>query len=99
LPLAALFNLLDDNAQPDGFTLIEHIVKGQLGGGSEHSKTIQRLDGSTVSVTLVGAPIRAAGKITGAVLVLHDMTQERQYIANLSWQATHDALTGLANRR
>jgi len=99
LPLAGLFNLLDDNAQPDGFTLIEHIVKGQLSGGSEHSKTIQRLDGSTVSVTLVGAPIRSAGKVTGAVLVLHDMTQERQYIANLSWQATHDALTGLANRR
>lgn len=99
LPLAALFNLLDDNAQPDGFTLIEHIVKGQLSGGSEHSKTIQRLDGSTVSVTLVGAPIRSGGKVTGAVLVLHDMTQERQYIANLSWQATHDALTGLANRR
>ena len=99
LPLAALFNLLDDNAQPDGFTLIEHIVKGQLSGGSEHSKTIQRLDGSTVSVNLVGAPIRSAGKVSGAVLVLHDMTQERQYIANLSWQATHDALTGLANRR
>ncbi len=60
---------------------------------------IQRLDGSTVSVTLVGAPIRSAGKVSGTVLVLHDMTQERQYIANLSWQATHDALTGLANRR
>lgn len=70
-----------------------------MSGGSEHSKTIQRLDGSTVSVTLVGAPIRSAGKVSGAVLVLHDMTQERQYIANLSWQATHDALTGLANRR
>ncbi|WP_042955738.1 EAL domain-containing protein [Pseudomonas sp. G5(2012)] len=99
LPLAALFNLLDDNAQADGFTLIEHILSGQLSGGSEHSKLIQRLDGSTVSVTLVGAPIRNAGKVSGAVLVLHDMTQERQYIANLSWQATHDALTGLANRR
>lgn len=86
LPLAALFKLLDENAEPDGFTLIEHIVKGQFSGGSEHSKLIQRLDGS-------------AGKISGAVLVLHDMTQERQYIANLSWQATHDALTGLANRR
>ena len=99
LPLAALFKLLNENAEPDGFTLIEHIVKGQFSGGSEHSKLIQRLDGSTVSVTLVGAPIRSAGKISGAVLVLHDMTQERQYIANLSWQATHDALTGLANRR
>ena len=99
LPLAALFNLLDENAQADGFTLIEHILSGQLSGGSEHSKLIQRLDGSTVSVTLVGAPIRNAGKVSGTVLVLHDMTQERQYIANLSWQATHDALTGLANRR
>lgn len=99
LPLAALFNLLDENAQADGFTLIEHILSGQLSGGSEHSKLIQRLDGSTVSVTLVGAPIQNAGRVSGTVLVLHDMTQERQYIANLSWQATHDALTGLANRR
>ena len=99
LPLAALFNLLDENAQADGFTLIEHILSGQLRGGSEHSKLIQRLDGSTVSVALVGAPIHSAGKVSGTVLVLHDMTQERQYIANLSWQATHDALTGLANRR
>ena len=99
LPLAALFNLLDDNAQSEGLTLIEHILSGRLSGASEHSKLIQRLDGSTVSVTLVGAPIRHAGKVSGAVLVLHDMTQERQYIANLSWQATHDALTGLANRR
>jgi len=99
LPLAALFNLLDESAQAEGSTLIERILSGHLSGGSEHSKLIQRLDGSTVSVTLVGAPIRNAGKVSGAVLVLHDMTQERQYIANLSWQATHDALTGLANRR
>ncbi|MCZ7253265.1 PAS domain S-box protein, partial [Salmonella enterica] len=81
--MAALFNLLDEAAEPDGFTLIEHIIKARLSGGSEHSKLIQRLDGSTVSVTLVGAPIRSAGKVSGAVLVLHDMTQERQYIANL----------------
>ncbi|MFJ3481853.1 EAL domain-containing protein [Pseudomonas sp. NPDC090202] len=99
LPLAALFNLLDENDQKDSSTLIDHILSGKLGGGSEHSKLIQRLDGSTVSVALVGSPIRTEGKVSGAVLVLHDMTQERQYIANLSWQATHDALTGLANRR
>uniref|UniRef100_UPI002626A996 EAL domain-containing protein n=1 Tax=Pseudomonas sp. TaxID=306 RepID=UPI002626A996 len=99
LPLAALFNLLDENDQKDSFTLIEHILSGKLRGGSEHSRLIQRLDGSTVSVALVGSPIQTNGKISGTVLVLHDMTQERQYIANLSWQATHDALTGLANRR
>jgi len=99
LPLAALFSLLDDNAEKDGLTLVERILSGGFKGGSEHTQLIQRLDGSTVSVTLVGAPIMAEGKVSGIVLVLHDMTQERQYIANLSWQATHDALTGLANRR
>ena len=99
LPLSALFSLLDEEAQAEGFTLIEHILSGRLSSANEHSKLIQRLDGSTVAVNLVGAPIRSAGRISGSVLVLHDMTQERQYIANLSWQATHDALTGLANRR
>ncbi|PWB36040.1 PAS domain S-box protein [Pseudomonas sp. SDI] len=99
LPLAALFSLLDDNAEKDHLSLTEHILNGALRGGSEQAKLIQRLDGSTVSVTLVGAPILSEGEVGGVVLVLHDMTQERQYIANLSWQATHDALTGLANRR
>ena len=99
LPLAALFNLIDENDQKDSSTLLEHMLSGKLGGGSENSRVIQRLDGSTVSVALVGSPIRTEGKVSGAVLVLHDMTQERQYIENLSWQATHDALTGLANRR
>ena len=101
VPLGALFKLLEENAQDHGFKLIDHILSGELGNNSEHShsKLIQRTDGSTVSVTLVGAPILHADKVSGAVLVLHDMTRERQYIANLSWQATHDALTGLANRR
>lgn len=99
LPLAALFNLLDENAEKGDFALLEQILEGDLTAASEHSKLLQRLDGSTVSVTLVGSPIHSHGHISGAVLVLHDMTQERQYIANLSWQATHDALTGLANRR
>ncbi len=99
LPLAALFNLLDEHDQKDSSTLIDNILSGKLGSGSENCKLIQRLDGSTVSVALVGSPIRTEDKVSGAVLVLHDMTQERQYIANLSWQATHDALTGLANRR
>ena len=98
LPLAALFNLLDEDDRRDSSALIEHILSGRLGGGTASNKLIQRLDGSTVSVNLVGTPIRTDGVISGAVLVLHDMTQERQYLANLSWQAAHDPLTGLVNR-
>ena len=35
----------------------------------------------------------------GAVVVFHDVTKERRLKRALSWQASHDALTGLINRR
>lgn len=98
MPLAALFHLLDEGDRQDSSVLIERIQQGQLKSGSVHCKLIQRLDGSTVPVALVGSPIHTDGQVSGAVLVLHDLTQERQYIANLSWQAAHDPLTGLVNR-
>ncbi|WP_375479431.1 EAL domain-containing protein [uncultured Nostoc sp.] len=46
------------------------------------------------------APIRnREGQVIGAVMVFHDVTQNRQLALQLSWQASHDALTGLVNRQ
>jgi diguanylate cyclase (GGDEF)-like protein len=46
------------------------------------------------------APIRdRARRIVGAVLVLKDVTRERQSAVELAHQARHDSLTGLVNRR
>jgi len=60
---------------------------------------LRRHDGDQVAVSMVSAPIfDHANANCGRVLVFHDMTREHQYIASLSWQATHDALTGLTNR-
>src|SRR5262249_4415188 len=59
-----------------------------------------RRDGTEVAVDESAAPIRdRGGQIAGAVLVFHDVSQERQYAAKLSYQASHDPLTGLINRR
>jgi len=96
--LGSLFQLLDADQQHVDAPLVQRILAGEI-GGSAHAQLVVRLDGSKVPVALVGAPIQIAGRIAGAVLVLHDMTRERQYIDTLSWQASHDALTGLANRR
>lgn len=35
---------------------------------------------------------------TGTVVVLHDASQEQNYVRILEWQESHDALTGLLNR-
>ncbi len=46
------------------------------------------------------APIRGElGVADGAVLVFRDVTQARAMTRELSWQASHDPLTGLVNRR
>ncbi len=37
-------------------------------------------------------------RIIGTVLVFHDITRERRMARQMTWQATHDSLTGLANR-
>ena len=37
--------------------------------------------------------------LIGAVMVFHDVSQERRLQRALAYQATHDALTGLMNRR
>jgi diguanylate cyclase (GGDEF)-like protein/PAS domain S-box-containing protein len=59
-----------------------------------------RADGRAYAVEETAAPIRdKAGKTIGAVLVFHDVTDAREASRKLSYQATHDTLTGLINRR
>lgn len=48
----------------------------------------------------LASPLRdATGEVTGAVVLLHDVTEMRGLARQMSYQATHDALTGLVNRR
>jgi diguanylate cyclase (GGDEF)-like protein/PAS domain S-box-containing protein len=61
---------------------------------------LARHSGSDRHVELSAAPLRTeTGDITGAVLMLHDVTEARGLTRQMSYQATHDALTGLVNRR
>ncbi len=52
------------------------------------------------SVELTASPIRGPGNsITGSVVVFHDVSELRGLTRRMSYQATHDPLTGLINRR
>lgn len=99
LPLNSIVRMLDEQNQQQEGGLLDEVLNGNISGSSQHTRLMVRLDGSAIAISLVAAPIYSNGRISGAVLVLHDMTRERQYVANLSWQASHDALTGLYNRR
>ena len=51
------------------------------------------------SVELTASPIRGPEReIAGCVIIFHDVTEMRGLAREMSYQASHDALTGLVNR-
>ncbi len=57
-------------------------------------------DGCQYAIEDSAAPIRSRdGGVLGAVLVFHDVTEQRRMAEKINFQATHDPLTGLFNRR
>ncbi len=57
-------------------------------------------DGSAIAIQDSAAPIQDRnGVVIGAVMVFHDVSQERQLHRKLAYFASHDSLTGFINRR
>ncbi len=55
--------------------------------------------GEEIAIEDSASPIRDHdGVVIGCVMVFHDVRSQRELKQRLSYQATHDALTGLANR-
>jgi diguanylate cyclase (GGDEF)-like protein/PAS domain S-box-containing protein len=67
---------------------------------SRRALLLSRTNGAERSIELSASPIRNDAKEPiGAVVLLHDVTELRGLARQMSYQATHDALTGLVNRR
>jgi diguanylate cyclase (GGDEF)-like protein/PAS domain S-box-containing protein len=64
---------------------------------------LARQAGAERSIELTVTPLKssenATEEIIGSVVLLHDVTEMRGITRQMSYQATHDALTGLINRR
>lgn len=62
--------------------------------------SLDRPQGGSVLVEAAVSPIRNAdGEVQGAVLVFRDVTEQRRLSREIAFQASHDELTGLGNRR
>ncbi|MEM8685180.1 MAG: EAL domain-containing protein, partial [Pseudomonadota bacterium] len=95
------------------FKLVDDVDRRSLGDPVERCLAIRRRvnmgrravmisnDGEQEhSVEITASPIRGPGKsISGTVVVVHDVSELRGLTRKMSYQATHDPLTGLINRR
>ena len=100
MPLAIVCRMLDETTRQALPDPLERVVgEGRIAKATTNVLLLRR-DGTEVAINESAAPIRdRAGEIAGVVLVLHDVRREREYASQLSYQASHDALTGLINRR
>jgi diguanylate cyclase (GGDEF)-like protein/PAS domain S-box-containing protein len=99
-PLKAVCSLVDEGSGQAAPDPVQAVLKEGCTVQMSTNTVVVRRDGTEIAVDESAAPIRdRAGNIAGVVLVFHDVSRERQYAAKLSYQATHDELTGLINRR
>ncbi|MEO8673020.1 MAG: EAL domain-containing protein [Tahibacter sp.] len=99
LPLSTVCRIVDEATSAPVADAVAAVL--QEGGAVTLDAKLQleRRQGGSTPIDLTATPIRDRGaEIDGVVLVFRDVSRERDYSEALSYQATHDLLTGLCNR-
>ncbi len=97
--LGGLLKITDESARQEAADLVDVVLRSGQGVTMSTDVVLVQRDGTEISVNVSAAPIRSrSSEIVGIVVVFHDVSDERHFAARLSYQASHDALTGLFNR-
>ena len=99
-PLEIVFNIVNEATRMQCENPVDRCIReNKIIGLANHTILISRR-GVDIAIEDSAAPIRnLKGDLIGIVLVFHDVTQARRLANKLSYQATHDPLTELNNRR
>lgn len=99
-PITEVFNIIDEANRERAIDPI-HIClsENRIVGLATETLLISK-DGTEYGIEDSVAPIRDEHQnVLGAVLVFHDVTEQRKMASEMNYRATHDSLTGLFNRR
>ena len=99
LPLADVFNIVNEESrQVAQNPIVRCLLEGKISGLASNTVLLSR-HGVEYGIEDSASPINDRdGQAIGAVLVFHDVTEQRRLSREMSYRATHDPLTGLSNR-
>ncbi|MCW9088272.1 MAG: EAL domain-containing protein [Gammaproteobacteria bacterium] len=98
--LNEIFHIINGLSREPQDNPIEACLRERHVVGLASDTILVRRDGTELVIEDSAAPIiDRDGEITGAVMVFYDVSLMRRVPHLLSYHATHDALTGLINRR
>ena len=98
--IESVFNIIEEKTRKKLATPVEKCLNNKSIIASNGKSLLLRRDGIEYAIEYTLTPItdKQANAI-GTALVFRDVTEKRELEQNLTWQASHDQLTGLINRR
>jgi len=98
-PLSEVFRIIDGSTRAVAVNPAQHAIDEDRTVGLAADCVLIRRDGSESPIEDSAAPIHDRnGKVSGAVIVFHDVSQSRTVVDKMAHLALHDYLTGLPNR-
>ena len=99
LELDAVFHIVNGDSRERLSSPVSAGLDQALTAGSTGATVLISRGGEEYGVEHSASPIRNdQGEILGLVLVFRDVTEQRRLTGEMSYRASHDALTGLVNR-
>lgn len=99
LPSCDVFKIVNEETRAEARDPIQLCLEHGKVADLPEGTVLLAKDGREFAVEDSAAPILSAdGEVLGAVLVFHDVTEQRRTTREMSYHASHDQLTGLTNR-
>ncbi len=98
-PLLQVFHIVNEETREPAPDPVAACMKEGRIVGLAHQTLLIAKDNTEYGIQDSAAPIlNAQGEMLGVVLVFHDVSEQRRLSGEMTYRATHDALTGLVNR-
>jgi diguanylate cyclase (GGDEF)-like protein/PAS domain S-box-containing protein len=100
LHVSEVLTIVDETTQTPLEDPVQYCLRQGTSIHSADRAVLIRPDTQRLAIDHSAAPIRdQQGNRVGAVLVFRDVTRQRELTRQIFYHATHDALTGIVNRR
>ncbi|MGS0682140.1 EAL domain-containing protein [Shewanella sp. 125m-7] len=99
-PFETVLQLQRAGSEEEVDSALTRALKLGIESACDGNSSLRQLNGKLLPVEERATPLFSrTGKVLGGVLCLRDVSEKRQYIEQRTWEATHDQLTSLINRR
>ncbi len=99
-PAEDVLNLVDGHTEEPVENPVRRCLRERSLAQLDANALLHTRDGRRMYISDTVAPIRDAnGELSGVVLAFQDVSAKREMLEEMHWQANHDSLTGLMNRR